>query len=110
MMKEYLLMMGYTEDDYVSYALTPEEEKLKEEISSGNTDMGKLIRMGTLKKYNIVEKIEYLLSCAKIYFQLEREDEGKQLCQFIGSLINDPRLDTKEKETFTLRLKNYTTL
>ena len=100
----------YTEDDFVSYDLTDDEVKLRNEIAKGETTLPNLIRLGTLKKYGLRDKIEYLLSCAKVYLQMGLEDEGTELCRFINSMLQDPRLDNKEKETFTLRLKNYTTL
>ena len=97
----------YTEDDFVSYDLTPEEEKLRDDIAKGNTNVHNLIRMGTLKKRGLIDKIEYLMSCAKVYLQMGLENEGTELCNFVSTMLQDPRLDTKEKETFTLRLKNY---
>ena len=90
--------------------LIDEIRKLRNEIAKGETTLPNLIRMGTLKKYGLRDKIEYLLSCAKVYLQMGLEDEGTELCRFINSMLQDPRLDNKEKETFTLRLKNYTTL
>ena len=100
----------YTEDDFVDYELTAEETKLRDEISNGDVNVPTLIRKGTLKKTNIKDKIEYLFSCAKVYMQMDKEEEGNEICKFINSLISDPRLENKEKETFTLRLKNYTTI
>ena len=97
----------YTEDDFVSYDLTAEEEKLRDDIKKGNTNVHNLIRLGSIKKRGLIDKIEYLMSCAKVYLQMGLEDEGTELCNFVSTMLSDPRLDEKEKETFTLRLKNY---
>ena len=100
----------YSIDDFVDYELTDEETKLRDEISEGSINVPTLIRKGTIKKTNIKDRIEYLFSCAKVYMQMDKAEEGNEICKFINSLITDPRLEKKEKETFTLRLKNYTTI
>ena len=100
----------YTEDDFVDYELTAEETKLRDDISNGVVNVPTLIRKGTVKKTDIKDKIEYLFSCAKVYMQMGKEDEGNEICKFVNNLLTDPRLEKKEKETFTLRLKNYTTI
>ena len=100
----------YSEDDFVSYELTAEETQLRDDIMNGLVTVPSLIRMGTVKVHGLKEKIEYLFSCAKVYMQIGKEEEGNEICKFVNNLINDPRLEKKEKETFTLRLKNYTTI
>ncbi len=100
----------YTENDFVDYELTNEEKKLAEDISSGEISVSSIIRKGSLNYHSLNDKIEYLFSCAKVYLQMKKEKEGKELCRFIQTLITDPRLEKEEKETFTLRLKNYTSI
>ena len=97
----------YSEDDFISYDLTLEEEELKNDIKKGKTNVANILRVGTLNKKGLIDKIEYLFSCAKVYFQMEKEDEGLELCKFIETLLKNDRLDKDAKETFTLRLKNY---
>lgn len=100
----------YSDEDFVSYELTEEETKLASEIAKNKVNLTSLVRSGDLTIHSLKDKIEYLMSCAKVYLQMGLEEEGTKLCKFINAMLQDPRLETKEKEVFTLRLKNYTTI